>query len=283
MPTHCVLDLVRLTEAYLRQKGIESARLDAELLLAHVLGCERIELYTRFDEPLQDNNVARYREIVKARAARTPCAYLTGKKAFYTHEFLVTPDVLIPRPETELVVDLVLDAIRSGRLPDGRGLDLGTGSGAIAVVLASHLERLQVVATDCSMSALRVALRNITANELEARIELVACREFSGLCGQFAWISSNPPYVATAERDTIMPEVVDYEPDVALFAGRDGMDVLRKIFAQAPEYLLPGGLLAVECDPRQVAQLRCWGQQFGRVGVAKDLAGRDRVVTVIKQ
>ncbi|MBN4054999.1 peptide chain release factor N(5)-glutamine methyltransferase [Acidimicrobium ferrooxidans] len=282
-----VLELIRLTENHFSEKGIESSRLDAELLLAHVLGCERIQLYSGFDRPLDEGEISAYRDLVRRRANRAPCAYLIGRRWFYTHELEVTPDVLIPRPETETLVEVALDRLREDRLPEGPGLDLGTGSGAIAIVLCSHRPELRMVASDCSLAALAVARRNVESSGLSERIQLVGCSGFSGLQGPFAWICSNPPYLCSVEPGTMIPLAlqpeVHFEPDVALFAGVDGLDVLREIFEQAPDQLLPGGFLLVECDPQQVATLCRLGEKFGTVRVVQDLTGRERVVQVIRK
>jgi release factor glutamine methyltransferase len=276
-----VLELLRWTTDYFKRNGIESARLDAELLLAHALGCDRLRLYVDFEKPVTPDERARFRALVRRRAEeRVPVAYLTGVREFWSLSLVVTPDVLIPRPDTETLVDAVL-----ARLPDKRAplavLDLGTGSGAIALALASELPAAEVTATDVSPAALTVARKNAEALGLAGRVRLLAGDGFAPVPGErFDAIVSNPPYVARSEAAALAPEL-RHEPPEALFAEAEGTALLRRIAAEAGAQLRPGGLLAVELAPAQAAEMtQCLAAAgFGRLAEHRDLAGRVRAVS----
>ncbi|MBM4383634.1 MAG: peptide chain release factor N(5)-glutamine methyltransferase [Deltaproteobacteria bacterium] len=279
--TWTVLALLKWTTDYFKQKGIESARLDAEALLAFALGTDRLRLYLDFEKPVLADERARFRELVKQRTeARTPVAYLTGTREFWSMPLAVTPDVLVPRPETETLVEAVL-----AELPDVEAeltaFDLGTGSGAIALALAKERPKLRVVAGDLSAAALAVAERNASAHSLGDRVRFVHGEGFTPVLGQrFDVIVSNPPYLAESEADSLAPELA-HEPRGALFAGSDGAALLRKIAHEAPLFLNQGGLIALELAPAQADELT---QTLARCGFEgprthRDLGGRARVVT----
>jgi release factor glutamine methyltransferase len=234
-------------EGYFREKKIDNPRLDAELLLARALGCERIRLYTHFDQPLSDDERTRYRELVKRRAAYEPVAYILGEREFFARTFLVSKAVLIPRPETEHLVEEALGwAERTGRTAP-RVLDVGTGSGCLAVSLACEWPDAQVVAVDISEDALAVARANAEKHGVAGRVELRRGDLFATVGGErFDVVVSNPPYVETAARARLMPDVRDWEPAVALFAGSDGLEVVRRLCAEVVGHLEPGGLFACE-------------------------------------
>jgi release factor glutamine methyltransferase len=231
-----VRELITRSASWLHDKGIESSRLEAELLLAHVLDVERLRLYLDADRPLVDAEVEPYRDLIKRRARGEPVAYLTGKKEFYGIAFEVTPDVLVPRPETELIVD------RARALKPKRILEIGTGSGCIAVACAVRLPEASIVATDISPEALDVARRNDTTGRVEFRLGDL----FDPVEGKFDLIVSNPPYVADG---AATPNVEAHEPHVALFAGADGLDILRRLLPEAARHLEPGGALLCEAEP----------------------------------
>lgn len=245
--------LLTWTTDYLKGHGSESPRLDAEVLLAHALGRQRIELYTTFDELPADEPRAAFRDLVRRRAEGTPVAYLVGRKEFYSLPFRVTPDVLIPRPETELLVVEVLDLVKtlSPRPPEVTVADVGTGSGIIAVCLAKHVPTCRVTAIDISPPALSIAQENAKQHGVADRIEFVESDLFGAVPAeqQFDFIVSNPPYVTTAEMDKLAVDVRKYEPRGALEAGPRGTEVIERLITQAAERLRSGGHLLIEIGP----------------------------------
>ena len=276
-----VLELLRWTTDYFRAKGIETARLDAEILLGFALGSDRLRLYLDFEKPVLFEERARFRELVKRRAEeRVPVAYLTGVREFWSLTLAVTPDVLVPRPETETLVEAVL-----AELPDVEAeltaFDLGTGSGAIALALAKERPKLRVVAGDISPAALAVAEGNAATHGLADRVRFLQGDGFASVMGQrFDVIVSNPPYLAEAEAASLAPELA-HEPRAALYAGPDGAALLRKIIHEAPIFLAPGGLLALELSPEQADEVTHCLARGGFEGpkLHRDLGGRPRVVT----
>ena len=276
-----VLELLKWTTDYFKQKGIDTARLDAEILLAHALGSDRLRLYLDFEKPVHADERARFRELVKRRAdERVPVAYLTGVREFWSLPLAVTPDVLVPRPETETLVEAVL-----AELPDVEAeltaFDLGTGSGAIALALAKERPKLRVVAGDVSQAALAVAARNAEALGLADRVRFVHGDGFAPVEGlRFDAIASNPPYLAEAEAGSLAPELA-HEPRGALFAGADGAALLRRIAHEAALFLKPGGLIAFELAPAQADELTQCLVRSGYEGPKshRDLGGSVRVVT----
>ncbi len=269
------------TIGYLKEHGSDSPRLDAEVLLAHARGCPRIQLYTEYDTVLPDAVRARMRELVKRRADAEPVAYLVGYREFFSLEFEVTPDVLIPRPDTETLVVEALDAAKPLAAP--RVLDLGTGSGCIAVAIAVNHAGAAVTAVDRSGAALVVASRNARRHGVADRVEFLEGDLFAPLPAdaQFDIIAANPPYVAKDEMAALQPEVRRHEPPEALEGGVDGLDVIRRIVQGAGPVLGVGGPLLLECSPEQAVPIRALFDGSGRfdnVQVRSDLAGRPRVV-----
>jgi release factor glutamine methyltransferase len=278
--------LLQWTSDYLKQHGSSSPRLDAEVLLAETLGRTRIELYTRFDTDPGDEARATFRELVRRRAAGEPVAYLVGHREFYSLAFAVSPDVLIPRPETEFVVLALLDAIRD--YPAGEQpleiADVGTGSGVIAICAAKHVAACRVTAIDSSPAALEVARRNAEAHEVAGRIEFV----LSDLCTSlppdrgFDFMVSNPPYLSEREFEQAPADVRNYEPRSALVAGPAGEEVIARLVPQAADRLAPGGSFITEISPmlegRVLALLRA-EERFETAATKKDLAGLARVVS----
>jgi release factor glutamine methyltransferase len=275
-----VLELLRWTTRHFEGRGIETPRLDAECLLAHALGSDRLRLYVEFEKPVEASERARFRELVRRRAdARVPVAQLTGRREFWSLPLQVTPDVLVPRPETETLVEAAL-ALLPDREAAWRILDLGTGSGAVALALATERPAARITATDLSGAALAVAARNVEVLGHGDRVRLLEGDLFAPLAGEeFDLVVSNPPYLAESGADGLAPEL-RHEPRSALFAGRDGLDVLRRIAAQVRERLAPGGAVAVEVDPSQAQAVRECFHEAGLVETAlhRDLAGRPRVV-----
>jgi release factor glutamine methyltransferase len=274
---------MRWSGEYLEGKGVERGRLDAEHLLAHALGVGRLQLYLQFDRPLEPDELDRYRPLLRRRAEREPLQYILGRAAFRELELAVDPRVLVPRPETEILVEEVL-AWAAGR---GRGeltaVDLGTGSGAIALSLLTEGPFARVVATDASEEALAVAALNARAAGVEGRVELRHGSLFGPLGDgeRFDVVVSNPPYVAEAEAPALEPEVGVWEPAGALFGGPDGLAVVRAMVAGAAPFLHGGGLLALEVGASQAGQVVAAVEAAGAyddVRVRRDLAGRQRVV-----
>jgi release factor glutamine methyltransferase len=268
------LELVRWTTGFFTRHGLASPRLDAELLLAHVLGVGRLDLYLRFEEPIPEPARASFRDLVRRRAQdRVPVAYLTGKREFWSLSFEVTPATLIPRPETEVLVRAVVD------LSPSRVADLGTGCGAIAAAVATALPNCEVVALDVSGDALDVARGNLLRLGLLERVTLVSGDGPGALPGEFDVIVSNPPYVPSDEIAGLAPEL-RHEPRVALDGGADGLAVVSSFLREAPGRLRPGGAIALEIGLGQAAAveglLRAAGARTSEV--RKDLAGVERVV-----
>jgi release factor glutamine methyltransferase len=270
---------------YLKTKGVESARLDAEYLLAHVLRVGRLEMYLQHERPLTSRELDEFRPLLKRRAKREPLQYVLGRQAFRTLNLEVGPGVLIPRPETEQLVEEVLGWCRASRPADAAltGLDVGTGSGAIALSLLAEGPFARFVGTDVSPRALGVAARNRDAVGLRERLDLREGGLFAPLRSgeRFDVVVSNPPYVAEREREGLAPEIVDWEPAEALFGGSDGLSVIRSILAGADAYLRPGGLLALEVglgQAKAVATLLEGGRGYRDVRVRRDLAGKERIV-----
>lgn len=278
------LDLTRLAAEHLAGKGVADARLDAELLLAHVLGVRRLDLYLQFERPLDPDEVAAYRDAVRRRSRREPLQYITGEAAFRELVLAVDPRVLIPRPETEVLVGEVLASVAGWEpVEDGPvGLDIGTGSGAIALSLLREGSFSKVVASDISPGALEVAERNAEALGLADRLELRCGSVWApiGDAERFHVIVANPPYIMESERAALMPEVRDHEPVSALIGGADGLDVVREIVAGAAVRLVRGGILALEVGSAQAAAVAALAQAAGFrwSRVVADLTGRERVV-----
>ena len=275
-----ILELLRWTTQYFEGKGIASARLDAECLLADALGCERLRLYIDYEKPLVAEERQRFREQVRRRAQeRIPVAYLLGSKEFWSLPLEVSPDVLVPRPETETLVSAAVEFL-SDASREYRVLDVGTGSGCVALAIASACPNVQLTATDISPAALEVAERNAEVLGLSERVHFVAGDLFDPLAGErFDVIVSNPPYIALPEAPTLPPEL-DHEPDLALFGGDDGLRVIYRLITGAGAHLEPEGALGIEIDPRQVEPVTAYLQQVGFQSVTghRDLARDLRVV-----
>jgi release factor glutamine methyltransferase len=276
--------LLQWTADYLKAHGTETPRLDAEVLLAHSLGCRRIELYTTFDETPSDAQRAAFRELVRRRAEGAPVAYLVGRREFYSLSFQVGPAVLIPRPETELLVITMLDLTKTR--PAGAPLavaDVGTGSGIIAICLAKHLPSCRVTAIDRSTAALAIAAANAAEHGVADRVDMVESDLFAALPAEqrFDFILSNPPYVSTAEMEQLPPEVKKFEPREALLAGPRGTEAIERLVPQAAERLNTGGHLLVEISPMINDAVRAIVSAEPRLELGptvKDLARLPRVV-----
>ena len=280
--------LLNWTTDFLRDKGADSARLDAEVLLAHARGCQRIELYTAFEEEADEDLRESFRELVRRRAAGTPVAYLVGHREFFSMSFQVTPDVLIPRSETELIVVRVLDLAKQQDEANGlRIADIGTGSGILAVCCAKHLPGSKVTAIDISPAALAIAQSNAEQHGVTEQIEFTESDLFDGYPGdgEFDVIVSNPPYVATHEMSELDPGVREHEPHLALDGGEQGTEIIARLIPQAAQRLKPGGWLLMEVGPynaQKVEQLVDDQPGLTREVTIPDLAGHPRVVQARK-
>ena len=270
-----LLDILEETSRFFAARGLENARLQAELLLAAVLDIKRLDLYLQFERPLHTEEVDAYRDYVRQRVQRVPVQYILGATAFRELELTVTPAVLIPRPETEVLVDVALELLPTG----GRALDLCCGSGAIALSLKRELAEVAVVATDISQAALAVARANGASCELE--IEWLSGDLFAAVEGDFDLVVSNPPYVKSGDLDRLEPEVRDHEPRLALDGGADGLDCYRRIAHQASDHIRPGGYLLLEVGDGQSAEVEKLLAEVGRfaeVATKPDLNEVPRVV-----
>ncbi len=257
------------------QADVEEARREVQVLLGHSLGVSRAWLTAHHDDPADAGNARMFRMLLKQRTVGQPVAYLTGKREFYGREFSVTPDVLIPRPDTETLVEAVLGKMPPKSLPEV--LDLGTGSGCIAVTLSLERPAARVTAVEISPSALRVARKN--AEALGARIEFLQGAWFTPMCGRrFDLIASNPPYIRAADAHLQRGDL-RFEPSMALTAGEDGLDEIRHIVSEASDYLNPGGWLLFEhgYDQAEACRDLLRGAGFGKLVSLADLAGIPRV------
>ncbi len=249
--------LLEVTSNYLREKGIDSPRLSAEVLLAFQLKVDRVGLYLNLDQPLHEREVAAYRELIKRRLSREPIQYITGIQEFWSLDFEVGPQVLIPRPETELLVEQVVSLRDEKRLPKSenlRILDLGTGSGVLAIIIALEFAGASVWASDVSPEALTIAKTNAEKHNVKERIKFLLSGMWQGLTDSslvFDVIVSNPPYIASDHIPSLAPEVRDHEPRSALDGGEKGMHFIEEIIKEAPKYLDAGGWILLEMDPEQ--------------------------------
>jgi release factor glutamine methyltransferase len=269
-------EVLRLSTGYLSEHGSPTPRLDAELLIGHALGLARIELYTNFDRPLDEPELAACRALLERRGRREPVAYILGRWGFHGLDLAVDGRVLVPRPETEVLVERCLALLDGREAP--RVADVGTGSGAIALAIKAARPDAAVTATDVSADALAVAAGNAAALGLD--VDLVESNLLSGVQGRFALVASNPPYIGEAEVAGLEPEVAGYEPRLATVAGPSGAEVLERLVAAAPDALEPDGWLVVECGAGQADAV---GRSMAAAGAAEtfaepDLAGIDRVV-----
>jgi release factor glutamine methyltransferase len=276
--------LLAWTTGWLTERGSDSPRLDAEVLLAHVRGCPRIALYTAFDTPVDEAVRGRFRALVKRRGEGEPVAYLVGSREFFSLPFRVTPAVLVPRPETEGLVVRVIDLCKPLMTP--RIIDVGTGSGAIAVTLAKHLPQAVITATDVSAEALAVARENAARHGVADRIEFLECDLLGHPRAAGPWdvIVSNPPYVRDDEFESLPRDVRLHEPKGALVSGPTGVEVIERLAAAAVERLAPGGWLVCEIGPVEASEAAL-ASQAGLVAAPtlRDLAGSPRIVQAQKR
>jgi release factor glutamine methyltransferase len=279
-------DAITQGARFLSAAGIEGARLDAEVLLGHALRADKTALYSKLGVPLSRQGERRYQDMLLRRERREPVAYITGRKDFWSLDFLVTRDVLIPRPETELLVEIALarSKVCAGRLQP-KILDLGTGSGAIAVSLARELPDARMTAVDVSPAALAVAYWNSERHGLAKRIAFLAGDLFDMVAGPFDLIVSNPPYVRRDDLSALQPDIREWEPMGALDGGIDGLDFYRRIIAEAHQYLVTGGHIILEIGADMalsVAELFTRAGCYAALCVCRDYAGKERIVAATK-
>ncbi|MFN2341583.1 MAG: peptide chain release factor N(5)-glutamine methyltransferase, partial [Halanaerobium sp.] len=278
-----IKELLNRSDQFLAERGIESSRLDAEVLMADLLDMERINLYVKYDYPLKSTEIDSYRQMIKKRAQRIPVAYITEKKEFMSLEFEVTEGVLIPRPDTENLVEQVIEYCRQNELQQPQIIDVGTGSGAIAVSLAHYLAEAKVVGVDLSTQALKIAKQNMEKHELSQRLSILKSdllkefikREIRGI----DIIVSNPPYISKSEMEELPPEVKK-EPKTALEAGEDGLDYYRRLLPEAEKVLKNGGKIFLEIGYSQAEAVKnLFGENWSDIEVKKDYSENDRIVS----
>lgn len=280
-----VLESLKLSAEYLEKKGIESPRLNAELLLADILKCRRLDLYLKYDQPLTENEVNLYREYLSRRGKNEPLQYIIGKVDFYGLELKVNKSVLIPRPETEILVDTIINTEKekSSLLI----LDIGTGSGNIAIALAVNMPQSKIIALDISEDALNLAKENSEIYNADKQIEFIKKNIFDDISFydlQFDIIVSNPPYVAKDEYPILQKEIIDYEPKIAVTDDEDGLKFYRRIIQIAADYLKSKGKLYFEVGKNQsnVIYDMMKKNNFSDIQIVKDFQQMDRVIYGIK-
>jgi release factor glutamine methyltransferase len=272
----------------LERANVPSAPLAAELLLMHALNRDRTFLYAHPESPVDPTQLEKFNSLINKRAAGTPTQYLTGRQEFWGMDFEVTPDVLIPRPETEHLIEVALSRIGESRRNNLlRIADVGTGSGCIAVALAKEFPNANIFATDISSAALKIAERNATRHNFTNRITFIECNLLESIPQQpqLNLIVSNPPYVARKDAASLPIDVREHEPEIALFAGEDGMDIYPRLVAQAKTHLAEGGLLVLELGLglfEPVSDLLEARTGWTRVSATEDLAGIVRVISAVR-
>ncbi|MBU0506767.1 MAG: peptide chain release factor N(5)-glutamine methyltransferase [bacterium] len=284
--------LLTWTTDYFTQKDIPTPRLDAEILLAHLLQIKKIDLYLQFDRSLLDSELAAFKQLVKRRVQHEPVAYMVGKKEFWSRDFIVSKDVLIPRPETEHIVDAVIDYIKEQGWQDKEitGYEVGLGSGCLAITLLCELPNLKMTAIEISDAAVEIAKKNAKNHGVLDRLEIL-CEDFltsdpvkrGRRATSYDLIVSNPPYIAEAEKTKLPQTVRDFEPIEALFADQEGLVFYPTIANFSKNYLRESGFVAVEIGETQGPKVAEFFQQAGlqSVAIKKDYAGLDRVVVGI--
>ncbi len=282
MKTWTVLDLVEWTENYFRESGITTPRLDAEVLLGFVLQKSRLQLYLSFEMPVFPDHLSVFRQLVQRRKEHTPVSYLTNHREFMSIDFYVDSRVLIPRPETEILVEYVLD--RTSTHGPISLVDIGTGSGAIAVSLAFNRPEWYIVATDISIDALAVAETNATRHQTQIEFrsgDMLSTLE--SVDNKFDWIVSNPPYISSQDYKILPPDVRNFEPKLALASPPDGLQLIRILIESAPNYLKPNGRLAIEIGKGQRLDVEDFvhrSKQYQKIDFIPDLSGVARILVV---
>jgi release factor glutamine methyltransferase len=277
-----VIEVIRRSTDYLAQRGVDSPRLQIELLLAHQLGLPRLQLYLNFERALAEDQLAAVRELVRRRGQREPLQHLLGSTSFCGLEIAVSRHVLVPRPETETLAERGWRFLQALRNPAATALDVGTGSGCLAVALSVNIPDVHVTAVDISPEALAIAQTNAARHGVAGRIEFHLGDSLAAVDAgrRFDLIVSNPPYIPAGEIQSLQPEVRDFDPRVALDGGPDGLGMIRRLALEAPPFLKPGGRLMLEFGDGQAAAVQ---EVFSAGGwrveaVESDLGGRERIL-----
>jgi len=274
-----IVEVLKLSADYLQKHGSDSSRLDAELLLAHALQLRRLDLYLKFDHPLNESELTAYRGLVARRAKGEPVAYLVGHKEFMGLDFEVTPDVLVPNPDTEVLVQRAVKLARDSQVPL-RVADVGTGSGCIAVSIAHYAPATEVWASDVSREALEVTARNVSRHRVAERVHLECGDLLEPLSGQFDLICANLPYIDVAADHNLAAEVVA-QPARALYAEQGGVELVNRLLEEAPARLKPGGRILAEVDPSILAAaVEAASRGFAGNRLHRDAGGHERVLEV---
>ncbi len=277
-------DALKSAKKIFTDAKIDTPGLDAEVLLAEVLHTDRLSLYVHPEKILSDEEFSRFKNFVERRAKKIPVAYIVGRKEFFGMNFFVTPEVLIPRPDTEILVQFVIDALKN--FPGAKIADIGTGSGAICISILKNLPGATAATVDISPGALEVAKRNAENLQLADRINFFPGNMFEPLAGKiFDCIVSNPPYIPTDEIKNLQPEVKT-EPKIALDGGVDGLNFYRQLVKAAPDFLSPNGLIAFEIgigQAEEVKKIILRDEKFCEIKILKDLSGIDRVIAARKK
>jgi len=279
-----VLEAIQRSTGFLARKGVDSPRLQAELLLAHALGVPRLKLYLNFEQKLTGANLETVRELLRRRGNREPLQHIIGSTSFCGFEIKVNRHVLVPRPETEMLAERAWQFLAALNPPPGAALDFGTGSGCLAIALAAQCPGAEVHAADISVEALRVARENAALNNLSDKIQFHSGDGFAALPRglPFDLILSNPPYVPSAEIEALAPEVRDHDPRLALDGGADGLDFYRRLAAEAANHLRPAGRIMLESGDGQAEQIRQLFVQHKWVveSVEADYTRQPRILTL---
>lgn len=287
--THTVRSILLWASEYLKTANITSFRLDAEVLLAHVLGCNRATLYMSFENKLNQTHEKKYRRLVYRRAKKEPVAYIIGRKEFMSLEFFVNKHVFIPRPETELLVETVIDFSKKMKNTIFI-LDLGTGSGNIAISCAYYIPNCRVIAIDIKPEIIKIAKMNARKHKVAKKIKFLVGNLFSPLAlskykNKFDFILSNPPYISHSEFYRLAPEIKKFEPKIATYGGKDGLKIIKRIIEKGPQFLKSGGKLILEIGANQTEKIKELilanpAYKFSSFCVQKDLNGLDRIIIV---
>ena len=278
-----VLEAIKLSTDYLDKKNVESARANAEILLAEILNCKRLELYLSFDKPLKENELNVYREFIRKRGTRIPLQYIVGNVEFFGINFIVNENVLIPRPETELLVEQIINNL-SNNNKRVRILDIGSGSGNISIALAKNILNCQIVGIDISEKALEVAKLNSKKHSIENKVDFKLfdiLNDNVNILGTFDLIVSNPPYVSKTDYDQLEPELKVYEPQIALTDFKDGISFYKKIILTSKELLNANGALFFEMGKDQFKNIfdLMNREDFTNINITKDYSGIERIIS----
>ncbi len=278
-----VLESIKLSEEYLLKKGIESARINAELLLAGVLGCKRLDLYLKFDQPLSEKEKSVYREYIVRRGKREPLQYILGEVEFFGLKLKVNESVLIPRPETELLIEYILG--NTDKESNSRVLDIGSGSGNISIALAKNLPNARIFGIDISLGAIEIAKQNAILNDVTNNVNFIQADVLNELPTEikikYDLIVSNPPYVSRNEFETLQPEIKEYEPNIAVTDYDDGLKFYRRISEIANELLKENGKIYFELAEGQSEDVRkiLEKYKFKNIEIKRDFSGIDRIIS----